>query len=140
MLLHEGAERILAKNGGDGPCMQTILKMLGLASIAHSEAEILDLIDQESEKCVSSGDLLGAGEWYISKLSYCTVADDADLLLAKTVALWASPIDLTFSPTNLKHLANNILHFESGRRSCSCHQTAQRRALGGYEDRAERLR
>jgi hypothetical protein len=91
--------------------MQTILKLLGFASLAHSEHEILDLIDQESERCINSGNLLGAGEWYVSKLSYCKLSEQADSLLAKTIAFWASPLDLTFSPTDLKNLASNIPYF-----------------------------
>lgn len=91
--------------------MKTILKVLGLASLAKSESEIVELIDQEAERCISSGDLLGAGEWYLSKLSYCPEAEQADPLLAKTVAVWASAGDLAFSPTDLKHLLNNLPYF-----------------------------
>jgi hypothetical protein len=110
--------------------MKTILTLAGLASIADSEAEILDLIDMESEECVSSGDLLGAGEWYISKLKYCKVAEEADLLLAKTIVLWASTVDLTFSPSSLKHLAGNIAYFQSDVLTAALIGVTSRRSRG----------
>lgn len=90
--------------------MQTILAFLDLATAATDHQEVLQLIDGELETCVTNGDLLGAGEWCASKLDYCPKSE-ADLLIAKTLAMWASPSDLTFSPSGLKDLIANIERF-----------------------------
>lgn len=87
--------------------MNTIVKVLGLGSAAASEKQLVELIDAESELCASAGDLLGAGEWYASRLAHCT-QDETDLLLAKVLTLWACPADLSFSPTNAQELVDNL--------------------------------
>src|SRR4051812_10222273 len=90
--------------------MQTILQFLGIASAATSKGQILELIDEELQTCIANGDLLGAGEWYASKLDHCEPAA-ADALIAKVLALWASPSDLTFSPNDTQDLIANIERF-----------------------------
>jgi len=91
--------------------MQTILRFLKLAQDAKTEADIVQLTEEEANSCVEAGDLLGAGEWLTSKLDY---ADDqnAEVTLAKVLALWASAGELSFSPINLKDLIANIPLFD----------------------------
>jgi len=90
--------------------MKTILKILDLASAAINEAQIIELIEAESERCFNAGDLLGAGEWYVSKLNYCSETE-ANPLIAKIIALWASPVELEFSPADLTDLKANQHRF-----------------------------
>ncbi|MGA2985473.1 MAG: ATP-binding protein [Terriglobia bacterium] len=90
--------------------MKTILKVLGLASAARDESEIVQLVDDESERCATSGDMLGAGEWYVSRLDYSS-SDEAGPILAKVIALWASPVELNFAPADLKDLVGNLHQF-----------------------------
>ncbi|HEY1463114.1 MAG TPA: hypothetical protein VGF44_06835 [Terriglobales bacterium] len=91
--------------------MKSILKASGFGSLAESEKEIVEFIAHEADKCMSTGDLLGAGEWHVSELDYCKETNRADALLAKAVALWASPSELAFSPTSLKDLSVNLQYF-----------------------------
>ncbi|MCU1303615.1 MAG: putative resolvase [Candidatus Sulfotelmatobacter sp.] len=100
--------------------MKTILEFLDLHSLASTESQIVELIDEESERCISSGDLLGAGEWHVSKLRYCKHAGQADPLLAKIIALWASASDLVFSPENLHDLVRNIGSFSPDAQDQNC--------------------
>jgi hypothetical protein len=41
--------------------MKTILKVLNLAALARTESEIVELTDHQAERCIDSGDRLGAG-------------------------------------------------------------------------------
>lgn len=91
--------------------MQTLLRILDLARDAASENQILGLIDDEATSCVVNGDLLGAGEWLTSRLNY-PKGIDSDLVTAKILALWASPSDLTFSPSGVRDLIENMQVFD----------------------------
>jgi hypothetical protein len=91
--------------------MKTILRLLELASAASNDAEIVQLVDGESERCASSGDLLGAGEWYVSRLLDYSSQHEAGPILAKVIALWASPVELNFAPADLKDLSSNLHQF-----------------------------
>jgi hypothetical protein len=90
--------------------MQTILEFLDLTAAATSNEQILQLIEGEFETCINNGDLLGAGEWYASRLDHCPKSD-ADALIAKILAMWASPSDLSFSPSSIKDLIANMERF-----------------------------
>jgi hypothetical protein len=90
--------------------MQTILKFLDIAAAATSQDQIIELIEGELEACVNSGDLLGAGEWCASKLDYAPHSE-AHVFIAKVLAMWASPADLSFSPVGLADLMANMERF-----------------------------
>src|ERR1035441_8408366 len=90
--------------------MHTILEFLDIASAATGNEQVLELIEGEFEACINNGDLLGAGEWCASKLDHVPKSD-ADSLIAKVLAMWASPADLSFSPSNLDDLIANIERF-----------------------------
>jgi hypothetical protein len=91
--------------------MQTILRVLNLARDAKTESELLSFIDEESQSCIVSGDLLGAGEWLASRLSY-SLGIDSDAVAAKVLALWASQGELNFSPSSLADLLSNLQEFD----------------------------
>lgn len=93
--------------------METLISVLGLTSLAaQQKEELVNLIDEESEKCATGGDLLGAGEWYTSRLRYSTELE-ANALVSKTLAGWASPSELQFIPANTKELIVNLGQFNS---------------------------
>jgi len=93
--------------------METLISILGLTSLAaQQQQELVGLIDEESEKCATAGDLLGAGEWYASRLRYSTEIE-ANALVSRTLAVWASPSELQFIPADTKELAANLGEFNS---------------------------
>ena len=96
--------------------MQTILRVLNLAQDAGTENELVDFIDEEASSCIVKGDLLGAGEWLASRLNYSS-GIDPDATAAKILALWASPTDLSYSPSDIRDLASNSQEFD---RSALC--------------------
>jgi hypothetical protein len=77
----------------------------------QAKPKYLSLIDDEATSCVVNGDLLGAGEWLTSRLNY-PKGIDPDVVAAKILALWASPADLTFSPSGVRNLIENIQVFD----------------------------
>jgi hypothetical protein len=91
--------------------MQTILRVLDLARDASTESELIAFIDEESNSCIGNGDLLGAGEWLASRLSY-SLGIDPGAITAKVLALWASPGDLNFSPASMADLVSNLQEFD----------------------------
>jgi hypothetical protein len=92
--------------------MHTLLQFLKLAQDFKSETDILNFVDGESNRCLNEGDLLGGGEWLTSRLDYSS-AEDANHVTAKALALWASPVSVTFSPEDLKDLVANLHLFDS---------------------------
>ena len=90
--------------------MKTILEVLNLAGQSDERSVLLGLIDDEAIRCKNAGDLLGAGEWLISKLLYVD-QDQVEEIISKTVALWASPIGLKMFPLSIEDLNSRIDEF-----------------------------
>jgi len=86
------------------------LEVLNLVDRKDEATVLLDLIDDEVVRCKNAGDLLGAGEWLASKLSYVD-EDQVEEIFTKTVALWASPIELKIFPSCIKDLNSKIDEF-----------------------------
>src|SRR5258708_29863330 len=84
-----------------GDTVQTLCRILELARDAATEDEILSLIDDEATSCVVNGDLLGAGELLTSRINY-SKGIDPGAVAAKILALWASPSELSFSPSGMR--------------------------------------
>ena len=106
--------------------MQTIIRVLDLARDATNEHELVAFIDEESNSCVVSGDLLGAGEWLTSRLGH-SLAIDPSAVAAKVLALWSSPGDLDFSPGSMADLIANLQAFDAGALSTALVGLAARR-------------
>ena len=89
---------------------RTILEILDYGKLTEDETELMEFVDEEIERCRNEGDLLGAGEWLISKLPY---ADPGEFgkILARVVALWASPAELKVLPSSIKDLISTINEF-----------------------------
>lgn len=90
--------------------MRTIVDILELSEIAENSQEILSYIDDEVVRCRNAGDLLGAGEWLISQLKYVD-AGTVEEVFAKTIAFWASPVELRGSPLSIRELISAIDDF-----------------------------
>src|SRR6185437_7963753 len=99
--------------------MQTIIRVLDLARDATNEHELVAFIDEESNSCVVSGDLLGAGEWLTSRLGH-SLAIDPSAVAAKVLALWSSP-------GGLADLIANLQAFDAGALSTALVGLAARR-------------
>lgn len=90
--------------------MKTILEIHGLSDLTDDRGELINIIDAEAVKCRDAGDLLGAGEWQISKLPLVG-EDEAAAIFTNTVALWASPLELKIFSSNLEELISRIDEF-----------------------------
>ena len=88
--------------------MNTIIRVLGLTSAANTEKELLELVDEESDRCATSGDWLGAGEWSASRLTYGN-AVDANQTTAKVLAHWSCP---SFVPNSTADLISSLSLFD----------------------------
>jgi hypothetical protein len=92
--------------------MQTLYRLFEVSQIATIESELIELINDEANECIEKGDVLGAGEWLASRLD-CAGSDGIDGVMAKNIALWASPSELEFSPSSMDELLANISAFDS---------------------------
>jgi len=92
--------------------MKTLFKLFEVSQIATTESELLELVTDEAKSCIVKGDLLGAGEWLASRLD-CAGSDGIDAVMAKNIAVWASPSELEFSPGSMEDLFSNITAFDS---------------------------
>jgi len=90
--------------------MKNIIEFLDLSSLEEEQAEILDLIEDEIAQCKNNGDLLGAGEWMSAKLVYAN-KDQVDDILSKTIAFWASPLELKVVPSSIDDIILNVDEF-----------------------------
>jgi hypothetical protein len=92
--------------------MKTLFKLFEVSQIATTESELLEFVTDEAESCIVKGDLLGAGEWLASRLD-CAGSDGIDAVMAKNIAVWASPSELEFSPGSMEELFSNITAFDA---------------------------
>jgi hypothetical protein len=92
--------------------MQTLYRLFDVSQIATAESEIIAFVNGEVNDCIEKGDVLGAGEWLASRLD-CAGSDGIDGVMAKNIALWASPSELGFSPASMDDLLANLSAFDS---------------------------
>ena len=92
--------------------MKTLFALFEVSKIATTESDLLEFVNDETDRCIVQGDLLGAGEWLASRLD-CVGSDGIDAVMAKNIAVWASPSELGFSPASMEELLSNITAFES---------------------------
>jgi hypothetical protein len=92
--------------------MQTLYRLFEVSQITTTESELLELVNGEASGCIERGDILGAGEWLVSRLD-CAGSEGIDAVMAKNLALWASPSELGFSPGSMDELLANISAFDS---------------------------
>ena len=95
---------------GTETVMKTLAEILSLSDVTDSPSEILDYIDDEVVTCKNNGDLLGAGEWLVSKLAY--IEDhEVEEVFSRVTALWASPLELKSSASSISDLISAIDEF-----------------------------
>jgi len=87
--------------------MKTILEIFGLESLTDDQSQLLELIDEEVTRCRNGGDLLGAGEWLISKTPY-VFEDQWEEIFCKVIAFWASPMELKVLPLSVDDLSAKL--------------------------------
>jgi hypothetical protein len=92
--------------------VKTLFALFEVSKIATTESDLLEFVNDETNRCIVQGDLLGAGEWLASRLD-CVGSDGIDAVMAKNIAVWASPSELEFSPASMEELLSNITAFES---------------------------
>jgi hypothetical protein len=90
--------------------MKTIFDLLADFDPKAERAEIIERIEAEVLDSRNAGDMLGAGEWLVSKLPYLD-EDQIDEVLAQTIAFWASPLNLKATPSGLEDLTQRIDEF-----------------------------
>ena len=90
--------------------IKTILEVLNLADLTDSPTELLDIIDDEVVHCINNGDLLGAGEWMVSKLPRAK-EEQVNEIFSQVVALWASPLELKLRPSTIDDLISRVDEF-----------------------------
>lgn len=90
--------------------MKTILEVHNLSDFAEEPDLLAELIQDEVTRCRNTGDLLGAGEWLATELVY-TDEDRMEEVFCKTVALWASPLELKVLPLSMSELVSRIDDF-----------------------------
>jgi len=92
--------------------MKTLFRLFEVSQLTTTESEILEFVNDEANRCIEKGDLLGAGEWLASRLD-CVGSDGIDAVMAKNLALWASPSDLSFVPGSMEELVSNVPAFDA---------------------------
>jgi hypothetical protein len=92
--------------------MKTLFRLFEVSQLTSTESELSELITDEANGCIVKGDLLGAGEWLASRLD-SVGSDGIDAVMARNIALWASPSELGFVPSSLEELVSNISAFDS---------------------------
>src|ERR1035437_1494276 len=124
--------------------MQTLYRLFDVSQIATAESEIIAFVNGEVNDCIEKGDVRGAGEWLASRLD-CAGSDGIDGVMAKNIALWASPSELGFSPASMDDLLANLSAFDSELLSIALISLVARRPKhvlktpGLYRDLAFRL-
>lgn len=89
--------------------MKTIAAILEITDLTDDPAELLSLLDEEALGCKTIGDLLGAGEWLVSKFPYLEMTSMR--FFSQVVALWASPLQLKASPSGMGDVIRLINEF-----------------------------
>jgi len=90
--------------------MKTIYDVLEFADDEGTSNTLLNLIDDQIALCKNSGDLLGVGEWLVSKLRFLEKEQLEETLVGALTA-WASPFELRTFPTNLEELVSRMHEF-----------------------------
>lgn len=94
--------------------MKTILEIFDLTS-THPDQDrdvIVDLVDEQVQKCIDEGDYLGAGEWLSSKLPFVE-EDQIEEIFSKAIALWASPGEFKQLPDDIDELISRFDEYGS---------------------------
>jgi hypothetical protein len=90
--------------------MKALAEILNLSGITDNQSELLDYIDDEVLTCRNNGDLLGAGEWLVSKFVYAS-DDQLEEIFSRAIAFWASPLELKSSAFSISDLISAIDDF-----------------------------